>query len=372
MLYICDMDIDYLFKSPLTQSDKSSLSKEDFVAEITPLLQDILKKAFPNNAARQRIVVHKDRLSFAAPCCGDSASDNYKKRGNIILEGKFKNLYKCFNCGECMSIGRFLKRYGEIVPLNIIDYVNDNKFEVSSARGSSSEVLSALYDYDKIEELSVDRIMFRDLLGLTECTESCFGRDYLIKRCQYDFSKFMYSTVANKLFLLNLTPSGKIFGIQVRSFDGKGAKYKTYGLSKIHSFILRDNIEVPEELNELSMIFNVLLVDYSRYVTVTEGPMDSFLLKNAIALCGAGKNMEFPFMVRYMFDDDKTGREHSIEKLRDGYMVFMWDEYKKDIGLRSQRKIDYNDIYIYCNKNKIKMPVIDDYFSNDELDLISI
>lgn len=346
-------------------------SKEDFVNEIVPKIQDILNRVFPNNSQKQRIRIHRDRISFAAPCCGDSAKDNFKKRGNIILEGKFKNLYKCFNCGTCMSVHKFLKTYGQSISLGMANYIADTKQDFSTS-GPFSTSSAVIYDLDTIDQLSIDRDYFRDSLSLVECSQQCFGRDYLVKRHQYSFDRFMYSIKANKLFVLNLTPSGKIFGIQVRSFDKSKAKYKTYSLQKIHQMIFNDGVEVPDDINELSMLFNVLTIDINKPITVVEGPMDSFLIRNCIALCGAGKHIEFPFEVRYMFDDDKAGREHAIEKMKEGYGVFLWDNFKKDMGMQSHGKVDFNDVVLWCSKNNIKIPNIDGYFSDDELDLIMI
>ena len=362
-------DIFNLSSQAFDSSSHLTMTKEEFISEITPKIQEILKKVFPGNASKQKIRVHKDRISFAAPCCGDSAHDNYKKRGNIILEGKFKNLYKCFNCGTCMSVQNFLKKYDQTISLGMADYISDK------ARGfakESSSNISYLYDDETIDEYAIDREYFRQILNLTECNEYCYGKTYLINRRQYNFSKFMYSKQANKLFVLNLTKSGKIFGIQVRRFGDSNAKYKTYSLQKIHEIILKDNVTVPDDINELSMIFNILLVDYSNYVTVTEGPMDSFLIKNSIALCGAGKKVEFPFMTRYLFDDDKPGREHAIEKIKEGYRVFMWENFKKDLGIKSGKKLDMNDVIMWCYDNNKVCPKIDDYFSENELDLIMI
>ena len=362
-------DIFNLSSQAFDSSSHLTMTKEEFISEITPKIQEILKKVFPGNASKQKIRVHKDRISFAAPCCGDSAHDNYKKRGNIILEGKFKNLYKCFNCGTCMSVQNFLKKYDQNISLGMADYISDK------ARGfakESSSNVSYLYDDETIDEYAIDREYFRQILNLTECNEYCYGKTYLINRRQYNFSKFMYSKQANKLFVLNLTKSGKIFGIQVRRFGDSNAKYKTYSLQKIHEIILKDNVTVPDDINELSMIFNILLVDYSNYVTVTEGPMDSFLIKNSIALCGAGKKVEFPFMTRYLFDDDKPGREHAIEKIKEGYRVLMWENFKKDLGIKSGKKLDMNDVIMWCYDNNKVCPKIDDYFSENELDLIMI
>ena len=362
-------DIFNLSSQEFDASSHITMTKEEFISEITPKIQEILKKVFPGNSTKQKIRVHKDRISFAAPCCGDSAHNNYKKRGNIILEGKFKNLYKCFNCGTCMSVQNFLKMYGQNVSLGMADYISEKNTGLTKENSSN---VSYLYDDELIDSYAIDREYFRQLLNLTECNDYCYGKKYLINRRQYNFSKFMYSTQANKLFVLNLTKSGKIFGIQVRSFTDQNAKYKTYSLQKIHEIILKDNVKVPEEINELSMIFNILLVDYSNYVTVTEGPMDSFLIKNSIALCGAGKRIDFPFMTRYLFDDDKPGREHAIEKIREGHSVFMWDNFKRELGIKSGKKLDMNDVIMWCYDNNKICPRIEEFFSDNELDLIMI
>lgn len=366
------MSIDIFDSISFIDSSRNIESKEDFVVDIVQKVQDILNRMFYDNPAKRKIRVYKDRISFAAPCCGDSARDNYKKRGNIILEGKFRNMYKCFNCGCCLTLNNFFKRYGQNLTLSEIDYIMKNKNDIQNFRNTNNtESASYLYNVDLIEELSVSREYFKKILGLNECTEKHFGHDYLIKRKQYDFSKFLYSVKSNKLFVLNLTPKGNIFGLQVRSFTGN-VKYKTCNLQKIHDNILKDNVKIPDEINTLSMLFNILIVNYNYPVSVLEGPMDAFLLKNAIALCGASKSMEFPFEHRYLFDDDKPGRAHSIKKLKNGHSVFLWSVFKKDIGIINKGKIDINDVVIWCNEHNMKFPNIDKYFSNDELDLMSI
>jgi len=353
--------------------ETQNLSKDEFVASIIPKLQAILDRAFPNDPQKRKIRVYKDRINFAAPCCGDSGHDNHKKRGNIVLEGRFKNVYKCFNCGTSMMLPTFFKRYGQNLSLDEIDYITANRPDSSSFGGGYGiDSVSYLYDMDEVNKYAINRETFKARLGLVECDTVSFGHNYLVNRMQYDFKKFLYSVQANKLFILNLTPEGNILGIQVRRFDKSGPKYKTYGLQKIHEIIFRDGIVVPDDINTMSMLFNILLVDCTRVVTITEGPMDAFLLKNSIALCGAGKNIVLPFDQRYMFDSDKTGRQHTIEKLKDGYDVFLWDKYIKDASLPNRKKWDFNDVLLYARQFGLNLPSIEGYFSNDELDTIFI
>lgn len=349
---------------------KNKFTKESFIDEIVPKLQDILNKIFPNNPQKRKISVLHNRISFSAPCCGDSATNHHKKRGNIILDGKYAFMYKCFNCGTYMSISDFLDRYGERLSLDTLSSIIEHRSDIST-KSIDSSISTSIYDIELIEKLSIDRDDFKNILKLTECDVPCKGRDYLFSRCQYDTSKFLYSIETNKLFILNLTPSGKIFGFQVRRFDN-GPKYKTYSLQKIHEMILKDDVTIPDEINSLSMLFNILLISYNSPITITEGPMDSFLIKNSIALCGANKNIKFPFDHRYIFDDDATGRELAIEKIKEGYKVFLWTSFRNHLYIEKRKKWDFNDIVIYCRKNNIIMPNISDFFSNNSLDIIKI
>ena len=128
-----------IFDNTGTVSGDSSLnllSKDEFVELIVPKVQEILNKRFPDNPAKRRIKVYKDRISFAAPCCGDSASIQHRIRGNVILEGKFKNLYKCFNCGTCMSLPNFFKSYGKDLSLREINYIVSNKASFQAFSGT--------------------------------------------------------------------------------------------------------------------------------------------------------------------------------------------------------------------------------------------
>ena len=54
-------------------------------------------------------------------------------------------------------------------------------------------------------------------------------------------------------------------------------------------------------------------VNMSQPLTIMEGPIDSLAIANSIALQSAAKNLDGFFdeveTVRYLFDNDKTGRE---------------------------------------------------------------
>ena len=362
----------------LVSSDKHhDMTRDELVSEIIPKIEAILKERFPGNPQKQKIKIFKDRIAFAAPCCGDSAHSNSKKRGNIILDGEFRNMYKCHNCGCCMSMYNFFKRFGNGLSLDAIDYVishKNNSLGISHDSSFQDSSINLLFDTEIIDEYAIDREYLKNKCHLEECSTPNNAYYYLTKRKQFDFTKFLYHKKHNLLFVLNLTPSGKIIGMQVRNLNKfyKGPKYKTYKLSKIYSLLMHEEKDIPGNIENMSMIFNILLIDYNKQITVLEGPMDSFLVSNSVALCGAGHNMPFDMKFRYLFDDDETGRKHSIEKLSEGYEVFMWERLKKDLNLPQREKWDINDVILWCNDNKIQLPNLSKYFSNDQFDLLDI
>lgn len=348
------------------------LSEEEFVKYIIPIVENILKKRFPDNIQKQKIKIYKDRLAFAAPCCGDSVKDLSKKRGNIILSGKYKNSYKCHNCGKFMPLNHFFKEYTKDIDLNIVNYIYENK-DTSSFKTIDTPV-NILFNNDEINKYAIDKeVLMKKCNMITPNVGEAFK--YLKNRNQYDLNKFLYNEKYKLLFILNLTQDNKIIGLQIRSLDKyyRGPKYKTYTLSKIYEILLKDKETIiPDNINNISAIFNLLIVDINKPILVTEGPLDSFLIKNSIALSGASNHLKIDLDYKFIFDDDITGKKHAIEKLNEGYYVFLWSKIKKDYNLPNRNKWDINDFIDYCKNNKESLPNFNNYFSNDSLDVLDI
>ena len=170
---------------------------------------------------------------------------------------------------------------------------------------------------------------------------------------------------------MNLTASGKILGAQKRIFK-KYDNYRTFKLSYLYELLEKDVKSIPEEIDSISQLFNICLVNYSRPVTLFEGPFDAFLFKNSIANTGANKNFLLDIPVRYWYDDDKTGRNKSIARINEGAEVFLWTKFRNEYELPQRNKWDLNDLMIWLRDNNIKTPNFNEYFSTDELDIIDI
>jgi len=353
----------------IDQSEKI-ISNDEYINFLVNSFKKINEERFSNDLIKQRIRKHKDRITGSCPVCGDSMKSSWKQRGNIILTGKFANYYKCFNCGLFKRVDYFLKDYHIDINLDMIDHISNGLVDFSSHINTKYD-MSLFLDMESIDKYAIDREEFKNDFKLCEIEDFPIS-SWLKNRLQYDTQKFLFNWRLNQLIILNLTHTGKILGAQKRNFRKDQPKYLTFTLTKIYELMKKDSTAIPEEINMLSQLFNICLVDYSRSVTLFEGPLDSFLFKNSIANAGAHKNFPLDIPLRYFYDDDKDGREKSIEKLNEGAEVFLWTRLKYDLGLPQRSKWDLNDTMIYLRDNKMNTPNFNDYFSKNELDIIDI
>lgn len=374
--------------SSLTATD---LTPEEFQFGVESKVQDILNKEFADCREKRYIKRTPSGLQFACPLCHDSATDPRKKRGNIALKGKNAGLFTCFNgCGS-MRIQRFFQKFDKQLNLSDINYISNNFSSVDSSNSAEiNNLTSNVVNKDEAYKWAVDRNYIRDVLSLKDIGREStpVAWNYLINRCQYtNHERYLYSEKYNQLLILNLV-NDRVLGIQLRNIDPshKGPKYLTMNIEKMRLSMLGDNTPVPESVSKLSCVFNIFNVDfshtYTKPVLVTEGPFDAFLLPNCIALSGASKNfnMQFPFW--YVFDNDPTGRTHAIEKIKQGYKVFLWKKFNEEYGIPeinpyissgNKRKWDITDIKKYLRDTRsVKKLWWSPYFSNSTLDALDI
>lgn len=348
-----------------------------FVEEIRQKTQAILRQQFPSSLQKQQIRTDQSGLVVACPYCHDSATVEYKKRGHLLLSGKWSGYYKCFNCGTFVTIPRFMSDFQETLSLSGIKYVQSHRNEIQSFNSSSGELTANIFQKDKALEWSLSRDYLKAQLGLVEITtayRSVTAYNYLMGRSQTDFRKFLFDPKTNYIYILNLVDD-KIIGYQMRSinpYTPKDKRYLTYNLSRIYSDVIKTTTKVPQDLDALSVTFGIFSCDLTRTMIMLEGPLDSFLIPNGIAMAGASKtlNVELPFW--YLYDSDKTGNQHTLEKLQQRKKVFLWGKLKKDYNLPKRSKWDVNDLVTYCQQNNLRLPNWLNYFSDNPLDVIYI
>ena len=361
-------------------------------------IQEILNKKFANDSyIKRKIDVYHDRLNFSCPYCGDSRSDVRKKRGNLYLDSL---RFHCFNCGHSTGINRFLSDFNE--ELSNEDKIavheiqqNAKKFEkrVSSSQSSMSMTL--------LDKLAIPKdILFRQL-GIISPYKDVTASNYLKSRMINikDWKYFAYNPLTKELYILNTSPPDRVIGFQIRQLNPKSHKqrYTSSRLTKIYSDVFNKDINgiverlllkeslgqkyIDEEdgvenivanLDRLSGIFNIMNVNLSQPLTIMEGPIDSLAIANSIALQSAAKHLDGFFdeveNVRYLFDNDKTGREMALKKMKNHKTVFLWGQYLDMIKSKNNIK-DINDLQ---KQNLFNIDIIEKCFSDDEFDAMYI
>ena len=373
-------------------------SENNTLDNIKNKIQDILNDKFAKDSyIKRKIDVFHDRLNFACPYCGDSRTDNRKKRGNLYIDSL---RYHCFNCGEHTGVNTLLKHFGQ--DLSLEDKItvheiqqNAKKFErkISGSQASMSMTL--------LDKLAIPKDILFKQLGITSPYRDGTASAYLKSRKIdiRDWKYFAYNPLTMELYILNLSPSGRVIGYQIRQLDPKSNKqrYLSSRMTKIYSDVFNkdiggiverlllkeplgqkyieeeDGIEnIVAHLDRLSGIFNIMNVNMSQPLTIMEGPIDSLAIPNSIALQSAAKHLDGFFddveNVRYLFDNDKTGREMSLKKLKAGKTIFLWSQYLSKIKTKEVVK-DLNDLQ---KKNLFNIDEIEKCFSNDEFDVMMV
>lgn len=375
----------------------NSDNENTLLDNIEEKIQRILNDKFKKDSFHKRQIDHyTDRINFACPFCGDSLRDPRKKRFNIYLNSLSCH---CFNCNHHSGINSFLKQFDEELSLEDKMQVHEiqqttKKFERRISSNQSS------FAFQLLDKLAIPKSVLFNMLKLNTPYKSKECSDYLKSRCinikQWKY--FAFNEKSKELYILNINSNDRIIGMQIRQLDpnSKKSRYLTRSLSKIYSDILKkdlsalierllktmdngekyimeeDGIEnIQANLDRLSGLFNIMNVDMNLPLTIVEGPIDSLCINNSIALQGATKlNNYFDDLktVRYLFDNDKVGKEHSLNKIKSNKKIFLWSLYLKKMNIKSKVK-DINDI---IQLNSLNNEVYESCFSDDEFDVIYI
>lgn len=349
------------------------IDENDFKEKIKSLVGDILEKNFADSIEKQKYVDRSERLNFACPYCGDSYSDDHKKRANIYYK---EYGFHCYNCGKHVSLETFLSDFGKSVDSSEKVFLHDVKLSAQArANSASQKAYEYFIDFDMLNTYAIDKQQIMSKYHLVEAKLNSKIREYLEKRCQYDMSKFAYDPKTERLYIFNFTDKGKVIGFQVRNFK-YSPKYVTHDLEMIYKKL---GINIPDdekfqEANKLSCCFGLSTTDFRKDVIVTEGPLDSFLLKNGMCMCGLKR--QFPFdlsNIKYMYDFDKAGLKKSLEVAKEGKRVFMWKKYCEAANIEKVGdKLDWTDVVVEQKSKSMEVISPENFFTTSKYDLYYI
>lgn len=304
--------------------------------------------------------VQRDRYVWNARCpvCGDhSSSSKTKRRLYIYRPGTAAHLnVKCHKCGYSTSFGNFLKLQN---PTLYKEFVLDQYQSTSMphiAHKNLNEVIPTTFS-DRHKAL-LDKLVTDSVLDTLECCSTLPDTHQVIQvllerqipRSVWHllyytptFVEYTNSLIPGKMNGISEHPRlvipffnqhGKVFAYQGRALNGEQPKYYTI------------------KLDDVERIYGLERVDASKRIYAVEGPIDSLLLPNSIAVTGSNFDSEFMRSIKsnVVLIPDNEPRSPQIVKLilkhiKLGYSVCMLPHFvtTKDINdhLKSGMTVDY-------------------------------
>lgn len=291
--------------------------------------------------------------NFRCPICGDSQRNKNKARG-FIFQVKGKLRYKCHNCGSSLTFDRFLEGQDP----TLFKQYKLEKFQESGKKKpvDMRKVKRTLAFSERMNDFQFQvlqkKSVLQDLVPITNLNNSHPAREYLLNRqlpieALYYTEKFMewvnsvkpntfQSTDKDepRIIIPFINKEGVVFGFQGRSLHSVGLRYIT---------ILLDE--------EQQKIFGLNRIDYEKTIYICEGPFDSLLLENAVAMAGADLSTSDSLgsNVVYVLDNEPRNKDivSRIQKLIDrGESVVVWPSQitEKDINDMVLSGIDVNSV----------------------------
>ena len=363
--------------------------------DLQDFIQEVLDCEF-SDPQKRKIEEKRDGYRFACPFCGDSLTVASKKRGNIFLNSK---AFKCFNdgCMVWMPLKKFVSVMADKHDIDIseleIDFEPEQGGYEKHERIEGNDIMKFLSDTGALGTM-LDLEYVRDrfsLIDVRSLHSNSKVRQFMQKRLLYNIpgvGEYIFADNTDSvIFIFNYhKPSGKIISLATRKIEYK--KYKVIPYSHIcENLHIEPVAEHAGFIDQIGEYFNLLNVDFTKPIKITEGQIDSMFLSNACALQGITKSM---FILDWvpndnvwtMFDRDKGGIGVSVREIMAGRRVFMWSmlmrnlkrKYSPDIP--ELRKIkDTNDLYVFLHV-RTELPIwrfdmlVNEYFTSSKFDMI--
>ena len=260
--------------------------------------------------------------NFRCPLCGDSQRNKLKCRG-FVFEHKSDLLFKCHNCGASMSVPNLIEKLD-------VELYKEYRMEKFKDKNKPK------YDTRKINRVVSQKPVFtknilQGLVPVENLNNTHPAKQYLLNRmlplqALYYTEKFQEWTNSVKpntfqdikqdegrIIIPFRTKEGNVFGFQGRSLSSTGLRYIT--------ILLED--DQPK-------IFGLDQVNYEQNVFICEGPLDSLLLKNAVAMAGADLPdcaKWFPGGTVFVYDNEPRNKQITdriSHHISEGDSVVIW------------------------------------------------
>jgi len=296
--------------------------------------------------------------NFRCPVCGDSKQNKSKARG-WIFDRSGKSRFYCHNCNASMSINAFIK----FIDTQLYQEFKLEKLKETSS-GHEQKPVITLHQYRPIFEKD---IALRGLKRVSQLHHDDAHKKYIVsRRIPFKFHYKLYIVNAFFAYVNTLIPdkfSEKVLAhdeprLLIPFIDKKnrvhalqGRSFNEYSKSKYITIVLDDS--VPK-------IYGLDTVNEKNTIYVTEGPIDSMFLDNAISTAGGDLSSTVRVLdsekLVIVYDNERRSK-HTVEKISKaisaGYKVCIWPDtvVYKDINdmVKSGMKPEYVQLIIEQN-----------------------
>ena len=270
--------------------------------------------------------------TFRCPYCGDSKKNKNKTRG-YIFQVKGDHVFKCHNCGITRSFSNFLKDH---VPHVYDEYVMERYKEGTIGKNVPKPDLTQFISKPKFEKKTID------LEPLSCLNNFHVAKKYILDRGipenkldrLYYCPNFKEWTNTQKHTFSDTTNDEERIIIPLNDTDGNLIGFQGRSLSpnaKMRYITVMLNEDAPK-------LYGLDHINKNETIYIVEGPLDSFFLENAVAMCGSDVDIRSFGWSDYIWVYDNEPRSRQItdkisKSIDAGDSVVIWPSSIKEKDL---------------------------------------
>ena len=268
-----------------------------------------------------------DLYNFRCPYCGDSQKHKNKARG-YFFRVKTDLVFKCHNCGVGRTLPNFLKDQASDL---YDEYILERYKKGTSGKGSyvpkpkfKKPVFRKHGNLDKVSSLNIEHKAYKYLVNRKIDPSLFYYTDQFCTWVNTQKPTFKDIRIDHPRIIIPFIDSeGEWFGFQGRALNPK---------DKLRYITVMLDESKPK-------IYGLERIDVEKTIYIVEGPFDSTLLDNSIAMAGSdvdSRTFGWSNCV-WVYDNEPRNREivnrisRSIDR---GEKVVIWpsDIHEKDIN----------------------------------------
>ena len=298
-----------------------------------------------------------DLYNFRCPICGDSSKNKTKARGYIYAK-KGNYFYMCHNCGASMSFYNFLDK---VDPSVLKEYALERY-----KNGDDGKANYKKPTFDLVKESPKFKTKI-SLPSIQSLPDEHFAKSYVINRkipenhlvslyFAQDFKEFVENGLQVEKEGLKENDPRLVIPFYDENKNLLAVQGRALGESKLRYITVKKS----DEGIKLCGLDRVDLDDEEKDVFVTEGPIDSLFLDNAVATADATLTNASKYIPKHklvlVYDNEPRNKDicrHMEKAIEEHYRIVIWPEMieEKDINEMVLNGFSPDEIQDIISKN---------------------